>query len=37
MAIGYRLFLALAAEAGGDARMTLPNDVTVMMAGLGAR
>ena len=33
--LGYRLFLAVKAEAVGEARITLPRDVTVMMSRVG--
>jgi hypothetical protein len=33
--LGYRLFLAVRAEAEGEARITLPHDVTVMVSRVG--
>jgi hypothetical protein len=33
--LGYRLFLAVKAEAEGEARITLPHDVTVMVSRVG--
>jgi hypothetical protein len=33
--LGYRLFLAVKAEARGEARITLPHDVTVMVTRVG--
>jgi hypothetical protein len=33
--LGYRLFLAVRAEAEGEAKITLPNDVTVMVSRVG--
>jgi hypothetical protein len=33
--LGYRLFLAVEAEAEGEARITLPHDVTVMVSRVG--
>jgi hypothetical protein len=33
--LGYRLFLAVRADAEGEAKITLPNDVTVMVSRVG--
>jgi hypothetical protein len=33
--LGYRLFLAVKAEAAGEAKITLPHDVTVMVSRVG--
>jgi hypothetical protein len=33
--LGYRLFLAVKAEAEGEAKITLPHDVTVMVSRVG--
>ena len=33
--LGYRLFLAVKAEAAGEAKITLPDDVTVMVSRVG--
>jgi len=33
--LGYRLFLAVKAEADGEAKITLPHDVTVMVSRVG--
>src|SRR5918996_4726813 len=33
--LGYRLFLAVKAEASGEAKISLPGDVTVMVSRVG--